>query len=214
MSPDTGARPARRAEPPAGPSILETFAGLDDEPFGDPAAGPRRRAGATRTSAAFGDLEVGPPVPRPVVAPAAQVATAGPAGPVAAGPADGPGDAERSERPERPERPERCPHCAARVRAEQDWCSLCLAPLDAPVPDDPAAGPAELTAPVEPAGAVEPPGPDPEEVERMLAALAGAQGPALPGLSRRAAVGVAAGGGLALTAVLVLLMTLLGLLAR
>ncbi|NAZ77538.1 hypothetical protein GTQ99_19285, partial [Kineococcus sp. T13] len=56
---------------------------------------------ATRTSAAFGAVEVGPPVSR--LAPAEPQPEPRPE-PVAAA------------------RPQRCPSCAARVRPEQDWC--------------------------------------------------------------------------------------------
>lgn len=182
---------------------LDGFAPLDDRGL-LPAP---RHAGrdTTRTSAAFGAVEVGPPVSRlahePVAAPA-------PAGPVVA-------------------RPERCPSCAARVRPEQDWCSLChasLLPAPAPVVT---AAPAPVRREVPPARVVEdedgqlaldfeqprPEAPpvDEVEVERMLGALARADVRGPRGLqSRQAKIAVAVGGGLGLTALLLGGMTALG----
>ncbi|WP_432537064.1 hypothetical protein [Kineococcus arenarius] len=164
-----------------------------DEVLDGPGGAARRDARAgTRTSAAFGSVDVGPPVSRLPVAPA-------------------PGAAAAPVLP-----PQRCPSCAARVRAGQQWCSLChasLAPLAAPPaePPAPAGGPAPTPA-TAPAGGTALP--DEQEVERMLRALAESAGAPVRGLgSPRAKVAVAAGGGLVLTLLLLLAMTVLGALA-
>ncbi|WP_432507491.1 hypothetical protein [Kineococcus arenarius] len=164
-----------------------------DEVLDGPGGAARRdpRAG-TRTSAAFGAVDVGPPVSRLPAAPA-------------------PGAAAAPVVP-----PQRCPSCAARVRAGQQWCSLChasLAPAAAPpaLVEEPAGEPATVAA-TAPAGGTALPGQ--EEVERMLRALAESAGAPVRGLgSPRAKVAVAAGGGLALTLLLLLAMTVLGALA-
>lgn len=163
---------------------------------------------STTTSDAFGALDVGLPVnrlPEPV-APAVQELPV--QVPVAA-------------------RPERCPSCGARVRVEQDWCSLChasLLPAPAPVAT---AAPAPVRREVPPARVVEdedgqlaldfeqprPEAPpvDEVEVERMLGALARADVRGPRGLqSRQAKIAVAVGGGLGLTALLLGGMTALG----
>lgn len=176
---------------------------------------------STTTSDAFGALDVGLPVnrlPEPV-APAVQELPV--QVPVAA-------------------RPERCPSCGARVRVEQDWCSLCHAsvlPQAEPAPE-PALEPAPVVAPesvLTPAVAVpavrvrededgqlaldfddpvEPtprPGVDETEVSRMLGVLARTSGGAPRGLgTRQARIAVAVGGGLGLTALLLGGMTALG----
>ncbi len=185
---------------------LHGFAPLDDQGL-LPAP---RHAGrdTTRTSAAFGAVEVGPPVSRlaqePVAAPA-------PAGPVVA-------------------RAERCPSCAARVRPEQDWCSLChasLLPAPAPVVIAPVVTAAPVRRELPPARVVEDedgqlaldfeqprpaaPAVDEAEVERMLGALARTDVKGPRGLqSRQAKIAVAVGGGLGLTALLLGGMTALG----
>jgi hypothetical protein len=185
---------------------LHGFAPLDDQGL-LPAP---RHAGrdTTRTSAAFGAVEVGPPVSRlarePVPAPE-------PEGPVVA-------------------RAERCPSCAARVRPEQDWCSLCHASL-LPAPAPVVIAPVVTTAPVRrevPLARVvededgqlaldfeqprsDAPAVDEAEVERMLGALARTDVKGPRGLqSRQAKIAVAVGGGLGLTALLLGGMTALG----
>ncbi|WP_432495099.1 hypothetical protein [Kineococcus auxinigenes] len=176
-----------------------------DEVLDGPGGAARRDArGGTRTSAAFGSVDVGPPVSRLPVDPAPAAAAA----PV-------------------PAPPQRCPSCAARVRAGQQWCSLCHASL-APATALPASTTAPTTAPTtRPPAPVEEPAevpaaapaegaalPDEEEVERMLRALADSAGAPVRGLgSPRAKIAVAAGGGLALTLLLLLAMTVLGALA-
>ncbi|WP_432562825.1 hypothetical protein [Kineococcus sp. SYSU DK003] len=164
---------------------------------------PRSAAPAgTRTSAAFGGREVGPPVSR-LTAP---VEEPGPVpGPVA--------------------RPQRCPSCGARVRAEQEWCSLCHtsllptpAPESAPEPaPEPVAAPAVLEAGVlvrededgqlaldlGAATRAGRPALDAGQVERMLGDLARTSARPVRGLgSRKAKVLVAAGGAAGLTALL------------
>ncbi|MEW1957239.1 hypothetical protein [Kineococcus sp. NPDC059986] len=180
----------------------------DDAELGwAPRRGPRH---ATTTSAAFGQVEVGPPVSRiPVAGPEAEPAPpVPPAAPAAA--------------------PERCPSCGARTRPEETWCSLChtsLLPTAAPVPE-PAlpAAPAASTAPAAARvvegddgqlaldlGEPEPPALDQAEVDRMLGALSREGGGGLRGLgSRRAKVLVAAGGAAGLTALLLGGMAVLG----
>lgn len=177
----------------------------------------------TRTSAAFGAVDVGPPVSR-LAAPA----------PVVSEPVPTP-DPEPAAL-----LPERCPHCNARVRGQQ-WCTLCHADLR-PAPRSAAARHASDldtaaldTAPLDterPAPDVEqleldfgvpaapaapvpspPTGPalDEEEVERMLRRLATADVARVPALaSKQAKVAVAVGGSLGLTALLLGGMALLG----
>jgi len=175
---------------------------------------------AVTTSEAFGSREVGPPVsrlaePEPVVEKLVEPA------PVAV-------------------RPERCPSCGARVRAEQDWCSLCHAsvlPTPEPEPEPvvravPVAAPVAASVAASVTGRVRededgqlaldfetPAGPAPElspeldeaEVSRMLGVLAATSTSAPRGLgSRQAKIAVAVGGGLGLTALLLGGMTALG----
>lgn len=191
-------------------------AGVTDEPLfgGETSPGtedlllaPRHSTrSVTRTSEAFGAVEVGPPVSR--LAPEPEPAAVRPL------PAT--------------ERPERCPSCDARVRAEQDWCSLCHASL-LPAPTPPSVT-APVTTPVSGPRAVrvledadgqlaldfdEPraqaPAVDEEEVARMLGVLARSDERGLRGLrSRQAKLVVAIGGGLGLTALLLGGMTALG----
>lgn len=179
---------------------------------------------STSTSDAFGGVDVGMPVSR--LAGAAQEQP--PAGALAP-PARVPVAA----------RPERCPSCGARVRAEQDWCSLCHAsvlpvpqpvpvPLPVPVPPsasapvrDPAAAPAvrvsedsdgQLALDFDTTPEAPPrPAVDEAEVSRMLGALARTSSAAPRGLgTRQARIAVAVGGGLGLTALLLAGMTALG----
>jgi len=114
--------------------------------------------------------------------------------------------------------PGRCPSCASRVGPREEWCSLCHAALrpavdpvlETPVEQEP---PVEDEPPVAVAGeAGDEPALDPEVVDEMLAQLAGAAaGPALRGLaSTQAKVLVAALGGLGLTGLLLLAMTVAG----
>ncbi|MEZ0490734.1 hypothetical protein AB2L28_00600 [Kineococcus sp. TBRC 1896] len=173
-----------------------------------PRRGPRP---TTATSAAFGGLEVGPPVSRLAVPAPGQAPAPAPAGPARAAVAA-----------------QRCPSCGARTRPEESWCSLChTSLLPAPVPPTtPAtsatpATPAPGPAPSRPARVVEDdggqlaldlgapagtpgrPALDEAEVERMLGALSRQGGTGLRGLgSRRAKVLVAAGGAAGLTALL------------
>lgn len=166
---------------------------------------------ATTTSAAFGGVDVGPPVSRlPAPAPAEPDTAPGPApAPVA--------------------RPQRCPACGARARAEQDWCSLChtsLLPV-APAPTAPAAPVAggvtdpaarvlegedgQLVLDFGPAATASRAALDDDEVERMLGALARSGGAGPRGLgTRKAKVALAAGGALGLSALLLGAMTALG----
>ncbi|WP_380175109.1 hypothetical protein ACFEMC_07640 [Kineococcus sp. DHX-1] len=190
---------------------------------------PRRGARhETATSAAFGGVEVGPPVSRlavPEVAPgSAEPAPVEPA-PVATA-------------------PERCPSCGSRTRPEERWCSLChtsLLPVPAPAPAPAPAIAASAPAAVRPVavpvpaaprvlededgqlaldlqtpdasadGTPGPPALDEAEVDRMLGALSREGGTGLRGLgSRRAKVLVAAGGATGLTALLLGGMAVLG----
>ncbi|WP_432541135.1 hypothetical protein [Kineococcus sp. SYSU DK002] len=184
---------------------------------------------ATTTSAAFGGVDVGPPVsrlspPDPLPEPAPEPA-----------PGPGPGSAALAARPQR------CPSCGARARAEQDWCSLCHTSL-LPAPAAPAPVGQRTPAPTDRADEApgEVPGPaaarvvegedgqlaldfgpaattgaravlDEDEVERMLGALARSGGAGPRGLgTRRAKVLLAAGGALGLSALLLGAMTVLG----
>ncbi|WP_432511893.1 hypothetical protein [Kineococcus sp. SYSU DK001] len=175
---------------------------------------------ATTTSAAFGGVDVGPPVSR--LSPPAPLPE-----PVPVPPAPSAG-------------PQRCPSCGARARAEQEWCSLChtsLRPAPAPTapvgqraatPDEaPDEAPGEAPGPA-PARVVEDgdgqllldlgpaatgprAGVDEDEVERMLDALARSGGAGPRGLgTRKAKVLLAAGGALGLSALLLGAMTALG----
>ncbi|ABS04704.1 hypothetical protein [Kineococcus radiotolerans] len=178
---------------------------------GEPLLAPRPSVRtATRTSAAFGAVEVGPPVSRLVARPE-------PGAPAGVPPVPGTPPAAR---------PARCPSCAARVRPEQDWCSLCHASLlpAEPAPAVPVPAPREASAaPVARVtedddgqlaldfAAPRPPAVDEAEVARMLGALARSDRPAPRGLgSRQAKVAVAVGGGLGLTALLLGAMTAIG----
>lgn len=199
----------------------------DDTDLGwAPRRGPRHD---TATSAAFGGVEVGPPVSR-LTAPEEAPAPVEPA-PVAVVPTA----------------PERCPSCGSRTRPEERWCSLChtsLLPAPAPapvvVPAPAAVRPTSVPAPAAPrvlededgqlaldletlgetpgqtpgetAGeAPDAPALDEAEVDRMLGALSREGGAGLRGLgSRRAKVLVAAGGAAGLTALLLGGMAVLG----
>lgn len=185
-----------------------TATGRDQEPQ---AVVPRSatRPVSTRTSAAFGALDVGPPVSRVVTRPATPDEVAPPV-PASAAPL-----------------PERCPTCNARTRGQQ-WCSLChtdlrpapagatvraAVPVPAATPESAAAGAPEAEqlaldfgVPAEPAPAL-----DEEEVERMLRRLAAADVAKVPVLaSKQAKVLVAIGGSVGLSAVLLGGMALLG----
>ncbi|GAB3453623.1 hypothetical protein [Kineococcus endophyticus] len=200
----------------------------DDTDLGwAPRRGPRHD---TSTSAAFGGVEVGPPVSRlaaPEEAPAPVEPSPLAAAPVAAV-------------------PERCPSCGSRTRPEERWCSLChtsLLPVPAPVvaaPAPTAVRPTAVPAPAAPrvlededgqlaldletlgetsgrtpggtpGEAPDAPALDEAEVDRMLGALSREGGAGLRGLgSRRAKVLVAAGGATGLTALLLGGMAVLG----
>ena len=146
----------------------------------------------TRTSPAFGAVEVGPPVSR--LTPRDDAASAAPP---AAAPAGGD--------------PGRCAACGSRVRAGQPWCLLCHADLRTPVPA-PAPVPVRSAATSrpdpEPVLVEEPvldqePVLDEEEVERMLRHLAATGTSRVRGLdSRQARIAVAVGGGVGLAALL------------
>ena len=204
---------------PAGVNDEQAIAPLPVESApapGEPLLAPRPSARtATRTSAAFGAVEVGPPVSRLVAAP-----RGGAGAPAGVAPVPGTPPAAR---------PERCPSCAARVRPEQDWCSLCHASLlpaepapavpaaPVPVPREASAAPvARVTEDDDGQLALDfaaprPPAVDEAEVARMLGALARSDRPAPRGLgSRQAKVAVAVGGGLGLTALLLGAMTAIG----
>ena len=113
----------------------------------------------------------------------------------------------------------RCPSCAARTRPRERWCSLCHTPLTAPGASPAAAAPAAAAVPdAPPADEVAGPpadevaGPPADEVAAMLAELAAtARGPAPA--SRGTQVLLAAGGAVALAALLLMLLTLAGLAA-
>jgi hypothetical protein len=191
------------------------FAPLDDQGL---LLAPRHSARTTtRTGDAFGAVEVGPPVSRLAPGPPAGVVTdlrGETRVPSATGPVAG--------------RPERCPSCAARVRPEQDWCSLChasLLPGRAPRPEPSPSPSAPRAVPVariseEEDGQLaldfeqprpEAPAVDEAEVERMLGALARTDRPGVRGLqSKQAKIAVMLGGGLGLTALLLGGMTALG----
>ncbi|PPK95286.1 hypothetical protein CLV92_106107 [Kineococcus xinjiangensis] len=136
--------------------------------------------------------------------------------------------------------PVRCPSCSARVRPRQEWCSLCHAalrpePAVAPVPSaaPPAAGPAEPvgSAPGDPAPTAFPAGAEGEQLdlfadgpgaggerpdvdavaERLLAELAASTSRPVAASRGRQAL-MAAGGAAALTALILLVLTIVGLL--
>ncbi len=195
----------------------------DDTDLGwAPRRGPRHD---TSTSAAFGGVEVGPPVSR-LAAPRRRPPPSSPP------PRGGP----------RRRRAERCPSCGSRTRPEERWCSLChtsLLPVPAPVvaaPAPTAVRPTAVPAPAAPrvlededgqlaldletlgetpgrtpGEAPDAPALDEAEVDRMLGALSREGGTGLRGLgSRRAKVLVAAGGATGLTALLLGGMAVLG----
>ncbi|MEZ0164043.1 hypothetical protein AB2L27_04590 [Kineococcus sp. LSe6-4] len=206
---------SRAPQPTSFLDALHPATGEDTDLGWAPRRGPRP---VTTTSAAFGGVEVGPPVSRLPV-PAAEPAVE-PAAEPAVEPAVEPAPAAVA--------PSRCPSCGSRTRPEEAWCSLChtsLLPVPTPVPSPgPAPHPAPAPAPaaarvVEDAdgqlaldlGAPERPAFDEAEADRMLGALSREGGAGVRGLgSRRAKVLVAAGGAAGLTALLLGAMAVLG----
>lgn len=202
-------------------SFLDALHPVDGEDT-DLGWAPRRGARhETTTSAAFGGVEVGPPVSR------------------LAAPEEAPAPADPAPAAVVPTAPERCPSCGSRTRPEERWCSLChtsLLPVPTPapvaVPTPAAVRPTSVPAPAAPrvlededgqlaldletlddaAGpASDAPALDEAEVDRMLGALSREGGTGLRGLgSRRAKVLVAAGGAAGLTALLLGGMAVLG----